>query len=515
MTGNPPAQRANRVLQRPPATTDFVLLCYSRNTPYDYDAHTPLSILALGTYLETQGVDVEYFDERVQSKERFHELIALRPRVVGFSVIGGYQIASATSLSRDVRAASPESCILWGGIFPTTMSQITVIEDFVDAVVVSEGEETLLAVYDAIGAGTPLDDVAGLVLHRDGKVVRTASRALPSVEELPFVYQGKALDMLRIYMERGSVRESVGYEGSRGCPFKCTFCYSPNFHDNTRTKSVAKVRDELQRLRALGVDDIDIYDDTLFGARRRLFPKYLAALRENGFTWIGNLRINMLTAELLKDMERSGCKWIYFGIESYDDEVLRTIKKGITAKDIDEGIALMRESPIPSVYSLIYGLPIDQANDDLNAVLDFAASIHERDPMAEIQIQSFVALPGTNLYPNALARGFDAPDTLQGWVNHDHFGVTNPWQDDPRLGPKIYFASFLAYRYRRHLSHWPMKLVSYPLHRVSKARLRTRRFGAYWEHAAYRAFNGLSKIRTDLHYGALEFQSRLAKRRIT
>ncbi len=496
------------------AADDFVLLCYSRNTPYDYDAHTPLSILALGTYLETKGVNVEYFDERVQTKQYFDALLARRPSVVGFSVIGGFQLSSASKLSKQVRESSPGTCIVWGGVFPTTMAELTLQESYVDAVVISEGEETLLEMYHALHNGTSLTEVPGLVTRDDaGEIVRTAKRSLPSVEELPFVYQGKALDMLRMYIERGSVREAVGYEGSRGCPFKCTFCYSPNFHDNTRTKSVEKVRSELQQLRALGVDDIDIYDDTLFGARKRMFPQYMGALRDFGFTWIGNLRINMLTADMLKDMETSGCKWIYFGIESHSDEVLRVLRKGITADDIDKGIALMRNSKIPAVYSLIYGLPLDDLPSDVDQVLDFAEWIHNRHPEAEIQIQSFVALPGTDLYPNAVKHGFRAPEKLLDWVDHDHFGVTNPWLDDPRLGPKIYVSSFLAYRYHRHLSHMPMKLVALPLHKLSLARLKTRRFGVFWEHVAYKGYTTATKLRTDLHYAMVDVRSRLASRR--
>jgi radical SAM superfamily enzyme YgiQ (UPF0313 family) len=487
-----------------PESEDFVLLAYGRNDAYNYDAHTPLSILALGTYLETHGVAVEYFDERVQPQARLDRLLERGPRIVGLSVIGGHQIASSARISQRVRERAPDAFVIWGGVFPTTMCDVTVSDGICDAVALGEGEETLLELYEALGEGRSLDDVAGLAFIRDDEIHKTAPRGMPDVESLPFVYQGKALEMLRIYMERGSIRESVGYEGSRGCPFKCTFCYSPNFHSNTRTKSVEKVRDELTKLRALGVDDIDIYDDTLFGAMRRRFPEYLAILRELEFTWIGNLRINMLDEELLRDLETSGCRWIYFGIESNDDDLLRRMKKGINAEQIERGIELMSRSTLPAVFSLIYGLPYQSGAANLEDVLEFAAEIHRRHPEAEIQIQSFVPLPGTDLYPLALERGFEPPEGLYGWVEHDHFGVSSAWLDEPRLGPKIYLTSFLAYRYKRHLSHFPMKLVAYPLHKLSLNRLRRKDFGKFWEHTAYRAFTEFSKARTNLHYYLLD-----------
>ena len=82
---------------------DLVVLCYGRNSPYDYDAHTPLSILALGTYLETKGLEVEYYDERLDALTVFDAMLKRKPLLVGFSVIGGYQIVSSARLSRRVR----------------------------------------------------------------------------------------------------------------------------------------------------------------------------------------------------------------------------------------------------------------------------------------------------------------------------------------------------------------------------------------------------------------------------
>ena len=481
---------------------DFVLLCYTRNTPYSYDEHTPLSILALGTFLERHGVEVEYFDERIDPESRFRELAGAGPRIVGFSVIGGYQIASAARLSRLTRRLSPESLVVWGGISPTILPETTVREDFVDVAVVGEGEETLLELFGALRERAGWDAVPGLVYRKEDDLRRTAPRAPPDVEELPFVYQGKAAGMLRRYLRRGSIREAVGYEVSRGCPFLCSFCYSPNFHSSTRVKSVRKAAEELDALKRLGVSELDIYDDTLFGARKEEFPRYLDLLRERSFRWIGNLRINMLTEDLLRRLEESGCRWIYFGIESNDEAVLAAIRKGFGASDVRRGLDVMRGARIPAVYSVIYGLPLEGEKDKVDRCLDFALELHERHPGAEIQLQSYVPLPGTDLYPRAVAMGFKPPQRLLDWVRHDHFGVTNAWLDEPALAAKLYIATFLAFRYRRHLSRFPFSLAAYPLHRLSLWRVRRKRFGWYFEKRLYDLFLILSELRAALYFFA-------------
>ncbi|MFH2202703.1 MAG: radical SAM protein [Elusimicrobiota bacterium] len=470
----------------------FVLLCYSRNTPYSYDAHTPVSIFALGTYLERNGVEVEYFDERLDGQDRFDELAARRPLLAGFSVIGGYQIASARRLSRRLRELSGGTRIVWGGICPTTLTDTVLKEDYVDYAVRGEGEATLLELFRRLSAG---QDCAGLAGLGGG-----AERLPLDIDSLPFVYQGKAALELKRHLKRRSIREAVGYEASRGCPFRCEFCYSPNFHGAARVKSTAKVAAELAALKELGVDELDIYDDTLFGGRSDKFADYLKLLKGGGFSWIGNFRINMLDRELLARLEDSGCKWVYFGIESDDDETLASIRKGITAREIDEGIGLMSRSTLPTVYSIIHGLPLEGEKDKARQCLDFAEKIHARHPGAEIQVQSYVPLPGTALYGAAVRLGFCPPADMDGWVRHDHFGVSSPWQENTGLAAKLYLSTFLAFRYRRHLSHFPVCLAAYPLHLLSRWRIRTRFFGLYFERALYRLGLAAAEALTSLYY---------------
>ncbi len=489
--------------------TPAILLCYSRNTPYSYEAHTPLSILALGTYLESQGVAIEYFDERLHPPSRFRDLLRGEPPAVGFSVIGGHQIASAARLSRAVRRLSPRSKIVWGGIEPTTLAHETLREEFVDYVVMGEGERPLQLLLSHLCRGTPpLASIPGLGHKGDGDITLNPPGIPLDINELPFVYQGKALDMLRLYNARSTVREMSGYEASRGCPFLCEFCYSPNFNkENTRTKSLEKIAGELASLRRLGVEEIDIYDDTLLGAQQRNFPRFFELLRENGIRWIGNLRINMLTEELVKKMEASGCKWIYFGIESNDDATLRKMKKGITAEQIYAGIHIMRKSRVSTVYSVILGLPIEGEESKIGRYLDFVREIHALHPSAEIQVQSYVPLPGTPLYPQAVRLGFRPPSRLLDWANHDHFTTVNPWLAKPTLTRKIYLTSFLAYRYKRHLSHFPIKLAAYPLHKLSLLRIRMRWFGLYFESCLYRAYLRLSKVWNAAYHGWRSFST--------
>jgi len=472
----------------------FVLLCYARNTPYGYDLHAPVPIFALGTYLEEKGVSVEYFDERLDPPRLFDEMLARRPLLAGFSVIGGYQIPASARLSRRARELSPETKIVWGGIAATTLTRETAAEPYVDFAVTGEGEETLLALALALRDNGDASGLAGLALRRGGEIVVNPRRPPPDLESLPLPYRGKAKGLLPRYLARGSVRELCGYEASRGCPFTCGFCYSPGFHSDTRVKSRAKIAAELRELQALGVRELDVYDDTLLGARREEIEAFASELGSLGFEWIANLRVNMLTPGLLARVERSGCRFLYFGLESDDDGALGRMSKGFSAAQVEAGLGLLRGSKLPTVFSLLVGLPTEGPGGGIERALAFAARLHEQHPRAEIQLQSYVPLPGTPLYPAALAHGFRPPEGLLGWAGLDHFETRIPWLERPELPQRVYLSTFLAYRYRRHLSHWPYKAAAYPLHLLSLWRLRNRRFGLYFEKPLYQAALGLARL---------------------
>ena len=465
---------------------DFVLLAYARTTPYPYEPQTPLSLFGLGAYLEAQGVSVAYYDERVEPWSRFDGLLARKPLAVGFSVMGGYQIVSAQRLSRRARATAPKSKIVWGGIFPSCLPREVMDEADVDCIALGEAEEILLELCGAFASQrADLSGIRGLVWRDRGRIVINPGRQPPQLEPLPLAYHSPALPLLRRYLERPALREAVGYETTRGCPSRCGFCYSPAFHGPVRVKSLAKIRRELGLLRELGVSSLDIYDDVLMGGSTADIVALCEILKGLSFTWSANLRVDMVSADFLNLLEDSGCRWLYFGLESDDDATLRDLGKGFSWTQVRAGLALLRDRRIGTVFSLICGLPGKDSEQGVRRSLELAEELHRSFPKAEIQIQSFVPLPGAALYSEAVARGFRPPGGLEGWAGHDHFRVALPWLKDPALPAKAYLASFLAYRYPRHLSGFPACLIAYPLHLLSRWRIRRRFFGCYFEKPLY------------------------------
>ncbi len=459
---------------------NLVVLAYANASPFPYHAWTPLAILSLGAYLEQHGIEVEYFDERIHKRERFRELVRRRPHLVGLSTMTCYQIKNTLNLAKLARKIRPDIPLVWGGTHPSMCAEQTLESELVDFVVKGEGEQTLLELVRALREGkTDFSDIDGLGWKSNGKQILNRDREFLNIENLPFPYDGKGKEILKEYLKKTDSLENIGYESSRGCPYKCGFCYNVYFHKNVcRVKSLEKVRSELQKLKGLGVHKMTFYDDTFLAGKKDMINNICDLLKELRFEWIANVRINLFTTELLKKFKDSGCVYLFFGVESPDDEVLKFIRKGQNRRMIDEGIRVISQGGIKTLYSLMIGLP-NETEEQLKRTLDFADEIRGRHPGAEVPIQPYVPLPGTLLYEEAVKAGFRAPTHLEGWKNYTNDEIKHPWVKDKKLLNAIYINTFLAFRYDRFLKSFWSSLIFGPLNKLSLWR---------WEHRNYKFF---------------------------
>ncbi len=474
----------------------LIVLAYANASPFPYHAWTPLAILSLGAYLEKHGFSVEYFDERIHKKKHFENLVKMKPLLIGLSTMTCFQIKNTLDLAEIARFIDSDIPLVWGGTHPSMMAEQTLESKLVDFVVKGEGEQTLLELACSLQDNKKEFSAINGLGWKDGKkIVLNEDREFLDIEDLPLPYEGKGREIVLEYIRRsGDTLENIGYESSRGCPHKCGFCYNVYFHKNVcRVKSTEKVREELIKLKALGVNKMTFYDDTFLAGRKSAMLEILDLLKELDFKWIANVRINTFDAELIQKFKDSGCVYIFFGIESPDDDVLKYIQKGQNRKMIDKGIEVASQGDIPTLYSLLIGLP-GETEEQMNRTLDFADEIRRRHPGAEVPIQPYVPLPGTKLYKEALKLGFQAPTDLEGWKNFTNDEVRNPWIKDPKLLHAIYINSFLAFRYDRFLKNFWSKIVFGPLHTLSLWRWKHRNYKLFFELYLYLTYKRTGKF---------------------
>src|SRR3972149_5117053 len=138
----------------------------------------PLGILYVGDALIKAGYDVEVLHippEKIQ--KGIKEIAGKDPLFVGLSSFTSNQTRFSAELSRGVK----ESCaapVVWGGVHPSMVPEQTLSESYVDAIVIGEGEETVVEFADALDRKQDLGSVRGIGYKKNGEPVFTGQRPL-------------------------------------------------------------------------------------------------------------------------------------------------------------------------------------------------------------------------------------------------------------------------------------------------------------------------------------------------
>lgn len=130
---------------------------------------------------------------------------------------------------------------------------------------------------------------------------------------------------------------------TRGCPYNCIFCF--NFYTRTvRFKNIENIIKELKQLKKEGTKEIFFIDQTF-----TVNPDYTQDLCKRiieaniNIPWTCETRIDLIDEQTLKLMKKAGCYAIWFGVESFDEEVLKLNQKGYTKTDFSSTIELLNK----------------------------------------------------------------------------------------------------------------------------------------------------------------------------
>ena len=140
----------------------------------------------------------------------------------------------------------------------------------------------------------------------------------------------------------------------RGCPFRCTFCAIPS--ETQRHTEMAVERDiEMIRQGGYGAVFIDDGTFTLKGDRAK---HVCELLHKNGLVWACQTRVDQVTPELLRFMQRCGCQYIYFGLETGARPVAEVINKVLDRTRVIDAVRETVRLGMTAVTSFIFGVPL-------------------------------------------------------------------------------------------------------------------------------------------------------------
>jgi anaerobic magnesium-protoporphyrin IX monomethyl ester cyclase len=200
---------------------------------------------------------------------------------------------------------------------------------------------------------------------------------------------------------------------SRGCPFRCNFCYRLDKH--VRVRHISALIDELKFLiRSYQISYFAFADELLMMSEKRAL-EVAEALMPLNIKWDCNGRLNFAKPEVLKAMKQAGCVFINYGIEAFDDEVLKKMNKRLDCDTIVKGIEATLAAGISPGLNLIWGNLGDNV-ETLGKAVDF---LLRYDDHAQLRtIRPVTPYPGSQLFDECKKRGL--VDDVEDFYERKH-----------------------------------------------------------------------------------------------
>jgi radical SAM superfamily enzyme YgiQ (UPF0313 family) len=348
------------------------------------------------------GWQVRLWDAPAEKKsldQVVQEISEFSPDLVAFSAHACQTIRDLYAWSKPIKQRTGLPTLV-GGYEAKAFPHEIVDQGGFDYLCGAEGHDFLPAFLPAFERGRGYEQVADLFWRRGGELRHTFAGERRRFRDYPT--PDRSIFDNRLYYSHVSQRRSFTVGMSEiGCPYPCTFCCMRQSGWDARTAE--QVVDEMQECIALGIHEIDWFDPLMLHDRGRALDIAREVRRRKlDVIWSCRSRVDSLSFhgsksgadhELIETLSEGGCRRIYFGIESGDDDVLKHMMKGQSAStNLGKTLAVVHEAGIMALGFFILGAPGD-TRASVRRTVDLSLSL----PLAYAQYQIAVIKPHTEL----------------------------------------------------------------------------------------------------------------------
>jgi radical SAM superfamily enzyme YgiQ (UPF0313 family) len=352
-------------------------------------------------------------------------------RYFGCTVMPGPQLKQAIPFAQKIKNEFPSTIVIWGGYFASNQSKSCIESDCVDFIIDGPGDNAFPLLLQALETNAPLDTIPNLIYCKSEKIIKTSKEGIPEQDKLPALPYEKlhATYPLAGYLKKTFLgKRTAAYHSSFGCPFTCSFCaVVPIYNARWKGRSAGLIYKDIKYLiDRHGADAVEFHDNNFFVSEKRTV-EFASLVKQEKVSWWGEGRIDTMdkyTDHSLAHIREAGCKMIFFGAETGNDDILKKMDKGgtQTARQIREFAARLKKFDIIPEYSFVLGLPGQneaEVDAQINRDIAFILEIKEINPAAEIIIYIYSPVPteGSELFETVKAAGFSFPEKLEDWLN--------------------------------------------------------------------------------------------------
>ena len=336
----------------------------------------------------------------------------------------------------------PGAIIIAGGESITAMAEMSINQTrHLDVCVMGEGEETIVELVDAFEKKTDLNLVSGIAYREKGtgKTIFTDRRsrlkgldqiALPAWEYFPMENYQKYDIKWGLTQQK-----SIPVLATRGCPYSCTFCSSPQMW-GTRyyMRTPEQVVDEMQYMKATyGITNFDFYDLTAIIKKDWIILFTNEIINRNlNITWqlpVGT-RSEVIDAEVAHNLYASGCRNIVYAPETGSPKMLKLIKKKVKIPNMLQSMGYSNKANLFIYINMILAMP-DETHKDIWHTIWFLIQCSWYG-VNDISLAIFHPYPGSVLFDRMIKEkklDLSSDDFFIDLVLLDSFGKSRYFND--------------------------------------------------------------------------------------
>lgn len=372
--------------------------------------------------------DDEYFVQGLSADE-IVERISPSTDIIGLSCMFSSEWHYYKIIIQKIKTRFPEKILIVGGEHVTAdWNNLLKITPEVNFCVLGEGEETLTELLKTIQTNSNFSDVAGIAFRKNNQIIQTPRRGrINKLDELP---NPDWSDIpIEAYLKAGNSMSGINKRAlpilaSRGCPYKCTFCTSPQMwgtqmYYRTPKLVVEEIKQLYFRYNINHIDMIDIVGMFNLQWTRDFLTELIAA--ELPLTWLhaAGTRSEIMNEEILDLLVKSKAVRVHFSPESGSETTLNRIGKRIRLDKFLKTVKLANNKGLSIRSALIIGFPNQTLYEVFESlVFGFKLIWYGVD---DVVIHSYSALPGSELYNDLQQIGTIDSQTLIKTNEYDRF----------------------------------------------------------------------------------------------
>lgn len=342
------------------------------------------------------------FDDRQRVIDKIKET---QPDVLAFSVLTAtYQWA--LSIAREAKILFPELKVIFGGVHASALPERVIEQPEVDIVVIGEADIAFPRICAALEDGGLTGQEISNTLYKlpDGSRVRGPQDGfVTDLDSLP--HFDKA-----IWEEYVPQHDSYLTMASRGCPYRCTFCFNSFFANlpgdkktgYIRQRSVDHVMEELRVVKARYRPRLIRFYDDVFIINKPWLKEFCERYGEEiGLPFQVEIHANYMSEDIARMLADAGCVQVDLGVQSANESFKRRVVKRSEKNDkVADSIAWLKKYHIHVRAHHLFGLPGEPLESQ-----EMARQLFLRSTPGMIDTYFVMFYPGTEIVGQALASG--------------------------------------------------------------------------------------------------------------